>query len=471
MEPDAELYREFLQPLLDKEGTSLIPKSGIIWKELNSVLSPQYLPHQKPLKRDDAGSNAPNDTLLVNVNFTYHPRKKFQAFDSIATLLLHQFMDSIKTSSLFHKYGQVRMLVWVRREDKTNLLPRLMQKRKRTASDAELLCHSINEVVGWNSPDHFAFTRDTLIDRASAVATLQRMQDAGLKVPRGRETDTYLQAQKDLKNLDKLPVPGTVPPVWDRAYMKDLEELKALNPRSGTRDFDSLKSKMWRNNSTLKKAEQYHDLLQRGKELSAAKTRGDMSEEEIRAQEQVLSTEYERLPITSKSEFTTHRDNLHLWQQAEPVLLWDRRSYEPLLGAVDEIFPNIEASLLDISPRPVHHRIRDIGFGSNRTGESFELMEKALWAEPRADLKRALDTVWPGASDWIVPRCPSLTDPKQGGVNVDAKGLELAVRSLSAKQWEEVLEQWCQWPLRPDFVDLVARSLDYTEDDDAMHTR
>ncbi|KAF7541419.1 hypothetical protein G7054_g609 [Neopestalotiopsis clavispora] len=466
METDDELYREFLQPLLKKEGTSLVAKSGIVWKELNSVLNPTYLPHQKPLKRDDDGSNAPNDTLLISVNLTFHPKKKFQAFDSIATLLLHQFMDSIKTASLFHKYGQVRMLVWVRREDKANLLPRLLQKRKRTGSDAELFCQNINEVVGWNGRENGAFTRDTLIDRASAVATLQRMKDAEYTVPKGRETDAHKQAKKDAKHPEKVPSPGTVPPVYERAFQVGLKELMASNPRSGTKEHRTLKTSTWRNNTALKKAENFHDLHQRGHELSVAKIAGTISDDEIQAKEQVLSTAYERMPVASKSEFTTYRDNLHLWQQDEPILLWDRRTHEPLLGATDEFFPNIEACLLDIIPRPVHHLVRDIGPGSSRAGESFELIQKALWAEPKANIKTALDTVWPGASDWIIPRCPSLHDPKQGGVNIDVKGMELTVRTLSAKQWEEILDQWHLWPFRPEFVDLVSRSLDYTEEDD-----
>ncbi|KAI4593991.1 hypothetical protein KJ359_008779 [Pestalotiopsis sp. 9143b] len=467
MEPDADLYQEFLRPLLQKEGTSLVPKSGILWKDLNSVLSPDYLPHQKPLRRDDDGSNTPNDTLLVSFNLAFHPKKKFQSFESIATLLLHQFLDSIKTSSLFHRYGQVRMLVWTRRDDKTKILPRLVQKRRRTAVEAEILCRNINEVVGWNGREQ-SFNRDRLIDRASAVATLKRMRAAGMKIPAGRETDLVKLAKADSRAPKQLPAPGTVPPVIDREYQTTLEELKTLNPKKGSKDHRALLEGTWRDNSVTRQVEGAHDILQKGSKLSAAKVQGQLGHEGIKPSEQELQHVIERLPAVNRSGFASIRDNLHLWRQAEPALLYDRRSHEPLLGARDEFYPNVETCLLDIIPRPVHRLIRDIGHGSNRAGESIELIQKALWAEPTAPINKALDTVWPGASDWIVPRCPSLLDTKRGGVVLDVKGLELNVRTLNDEQWVELFEQWFQWPFRPEFVDLVARSIDVSDEDDPI---
>ncbi|KAI0148930.1 hypothetical protein BJ166DRAFT_536493 [Pestalotiopsis sp. NC0098] len=467
MEPDADLYQDFLRPLLKKEGTSLVPKNGILWKDLNSVLSPDYLPHQKPLRRDDDGSNAPNDTLLISFNLAFHPKKKFQSFESLATLILHQFLDSIKTSSLFHKYGQVRMLVWTRRDDKTKILPRLMQKRRRTAVDAEILCHNINEVVGWNGREQ-SFDRDRLIDRASAVATLKRMRAAGMKIPAGRETDIVKLAKVDSRTPKQLPAPGTVPPVIDREYQTTLEELKTLNPKKGTKDHRALLEGTWRENSYNRQVEGAHDILRKGSELSAAKLRRELSHEAIKSSEQELQHVIERLPTVNRSGFASIRDNLHLWQQAEPALLYDRRSHEPLLGAREEFYPNVETCLLDIIPKPVHRLIRDIGHGSSRAGESIELIQKALWAEPTAPINKALDTVWPGAADWIVPRCPSLRESTRGGVILDVKGLELNIRTLNKEQWVEIFEQWFQWPFRPEFVDLVSRSIDVVDEDDPI---
>lgn len=46
LEPDEELYRPFLEPLLAKKGATLIPKSGIVWRDLSGILNPTHLPHQ-----------------------------------------------------------------------------------------------------------------------------------------------------------------------------------------------------------------------------------------------------------------------------------------------------------------------------------------------------------------------------------------------------------------------------------------
>ncbi|KAJ8125970.1 hypothetical protein O1611_g7668 [Lasiodiplodia mahajangana] len=69
LEPDAELYRPMLQPLLDKPGTKLVPKTGIIWRELSSVLTPEFFPHQAIPDNPDVR----NDTLLVTANIAFHP--------------------------------------------------------------------------------------------------------------------------------------------------------------------------------------------------------------------------------------------------------------------------------------------------------------------------------------------------------------------------------------------------------------
>lgn len=473
MEPDAELYTPFLKPLLDKEGTALIPKSGIIWENLNSALSPNHLPHQQAYSRRDENSNKRNDTLLVSCNLAFHPRRRFVAFESIAMLLLHQFMDAIKNSSLFWKYGQVRMLIWVRREDKTNLLPRLIQKRRRTALDGELLCDSIHEVVGWNGREYSQFTRDTTTDRASALAVWKRMKKAKVETPEGRETDALKQAMQDSKlKKREAPLPGTTPPALERLYLDVLTSLQESGPRIGTDSHQNMTRLKWRLTSEEKGNEMKHRFQLKFDEISALKASGMASDTQITAMENELSEKIGRLPVASLSDFTSIRDNLHLYRQGggEPVLHWDKRPYEPLLGHVEEFYPNADCSLLDINPRPVHHLVRDIGPGSSRAGESFELIQKALWSIPKEPIDKALDSVWPGAADWIVPRCPSFQDPARGGININVKAMELTVRTMNIEQWEDLLEQWYEWPFRPEFQDLLSRSQNVSDEEEGGPT-
>ncbi|KAH6653313.1 hypothetical protein BKA67DRAFT_492159, partial [Truncatella angustata] len=461
MEPDADLYRPFLEPLLERKGTTLIPKSGIVWHELNDILTPEHLPNQTVHHKDSPGANMKNDTLLVTCNLAFHPRKRLFSFESIAMLLIHQFMDAIKNGALFHKYGLVRMLLWVRREDKINILPRLIQNRRRPSTDAELYCEAINEVVTHGGPEKKDFNRDENIERASALAVLNRMKKANIKVPEGRESDAFKQAMLDSALKPKAaPNPGSCPPVMKRNYLEMQASLEEKQPQHGTAEFKRLQEYGWRRTADTKRLERAHNLFSRHEELTQLKQAGKISDEELHAAEEQLSEIIDRLPVFASSEFTSLRDNLHIWKQDEPAMLWDKRTVEPIIAEEQEFYPNCDTCLLDIMPGPVHPLIRDIGAGSSRSGECFELIQKSMWANPKAPIDKALDGVYPGAADWILPRCPSFRDPARGGCLVNAKHMTLTVRTLNRKQWEELLEQWYAWPFHPEFRDLVARSQD-----------
>ncbi|KLU90871.1 hypothetical protein MAPG_09396 [Magnaporthiopsis poae ATCC 64411] len=121
MEPDHLAYTPFLQPLLDRPGTVLVPESGVVWSKLSRILTPEFLPHQVP--RQPGAPPERNDTLLVIANINFSPKKKLGQFASLGNLLLYQFIQSIAPGSLFQKYGLVRMLLWCGIEEKRTLLP------------------------------------------------------------------------------------------------------------------------------------------------------------------------------------------------------------------------------------------------------------------------------------------------------------------------------------------------------------
>lgn len=466
MEPDFAFYKPFLQPLIDKPNTMLLAKSGIVWKDLNSILTPEYLPHQKVVDRFSDEANKQNDTLLVTCNIAFHPKKRFKGFSSVANLVLQQFIESIKSSTLFQRYGRVRMLIWVRRDDKGALKPRCIQKYKRSTLMNGLFCDSLHELVDFENPEMNYYARDEIINRASAVATLNKMRANNIVTPLGRETEALKQALKDSLS-PALVVPGIGPPEIQRPFQKTLDSLLESDPdrHTNSEDWHQKQKYSWRRTFEAKRTLLIHSLQQRAEKLTERRQAGETGEE-LQHDEQALETELSRLKYSTMSDLTSCSDNLNAWRQEPPLLHWDRRTVEPLVADVDEFFPNVECTLLDIQPGAVHPLFRQVGQKSDRTGDSFELIAQALWGAPTVPVAKTLESVWPGAADYIIPRCHSFHDPALGGVNLEVPSLQLTTRMMNARHWEDLMNHWREWPFKPEFHELVARSQDEQDEDD-----
>ena len=63
LEPDEELYTPYLKPLLKEQNVKLIPKSGIVWHELQEVLTPEHLPNQIEFDRLDLDKDPDRELL------------------------------------------------------------------------------------------------------------------------------------------------------------------------------------------------------------------------------------------------------------------------------------------------------------------------------------------------------------------------------------------------------------------------
>ncbi|KAI2607821.1 S-adenosyl-L-methionine-dependent methyltransferase [Hypoxylon sp. NC1633] len=469
MEPDAALYEPFLKPLLDRPNTTLVPVSGLIWPELNSVLTPDYLPHQVP--PDATRLTKRNDTLLVTANIAFHPKKRFLAFESLATLVLYQFVEAIRSSSLFQRYGLVRMLVWTRHDDKYGLLPKVMQKRKKLAIDSELSCEWVREVCGREGPDSPWFVRDSVIDASSSLAVWNRMAASGEKIPAGRMSEGLVAARL-AANSGKAAAPGSTPPIFRRPFQEALLELEAAHEEQGfTKDSDSYKNMRgyrWRANWEDKKHRRMFDMITRLDAITALYKSGRTSPEEIERLESEWEASLQSQPKGFIDEFVTYKDNIHYCRQNPPLLHWDRREYDMMVVQPEEFLPNIPCSLIDIQPKEIHPLLRQMGPKSNRAGDCFGLIMSSMMAQSTLPVSQTLDALMPGAADYIMPRWKSAKDVDRGGIVTNARHAELTPRMLNAQQWEELLELWFEWPFRPGFHELVARTHDELADEGSM---
>ncbi|KAI1437358.1 hypothetical protein GGR50DRAFT_646055 [Xylaria sp. CBS 124048] len=460
MEPDSELYRPFLKPLLDRPGTVMVPQSGIIWRELEEILSPRYFPHQViPEKEEDRVRR--NDTLLVTANLVFHPKKRFGGFDSLSTLVLHQFVNAIRSGRLFHRYGLVRMLVWAREDDLLGFLPKTISRRRRQAIDNDLLCEWVHEVAGTGQPSAW-YVREDALNSASILATMERMKAANLHFPPGRESTEFAQVLAGLKEGKPFPVPGRDIPIWKRPYKEALASLQAADEDGAADDDDAKQIALyrWRSHADANKAER---ILRISQALDSVVALRKADSPKFQAALAKFLKDTGEASATMMDEFITYKDNLHAFRRDTPLLQWDRRAHEPLTIQPQETYPNIPCCLVDIQPKAPHPLLRQSGPQSNRASDIFDVMTGMLMMNATQSIGTLLDALAHGSADHILSQWANYDKgPDSDFYNI--KFAEPSPRLMGAQHWEEVLQLWMDWPFRPEFTEMVARAHDEVDD-------
>ncbi|KAK3690487.1 hypothetical protein B0T22DRAFT_463706 [Podospora appendiculata] len=463
MEPDEDIYKPMLEPLLQRPNTVYTTRSGIIWSDLNEIMTPAFLPHQ--IERSNfaggrGGEPKRNDTLLVMANLATYPKRKYRSFDSVTQLVLFQFMSAIKTSALFHKYGLVRLLLWVAEPEEVGLVPRSVQRRRRMAVEAELSTDWLYEVAGPDSKDHW-FQRDKSIENEGGHRVVARMRSNGYVTPPGRETRLLTKVLSQLEE-GKTILAGEQQPEFDRKYLPALIEHEKLEA-DGKIVLKSpeyfrliyLRYKVqWNDKRSGSAFELMKEAEQIAKDLVAATD--DASRTAVAAREAAWNRKIEVLNANLRKEYFLHRDNLHIFHQSPQVLSWDRRPCEPLRVEPTEFYPNVPSFLLDIQPKAMFPLLRETGIGSSHAAESFEMILRSMLATSVLPVSKAFERLWTGAAEGVLPYCPSLRDPAQGGTPLGGFG-EISCRSVNEKQLTEIITAWEKWPFKPSFNELVGK--------------
>jgi transcription factor 1 len=385
----------------------------------------------------------------VTANLSFYPKKKYHSFSNVSQLVLYQFITSIRAQSLFQKYGLVRMLLWTTDDEKSSLMPRSIQRRTRFSIEAELNTEYIAEVAGSDGTSVAGtlaanFFRDRAIDLESTRDVLSRMKAARISIPPGRET----QIVRDLRAMSpqrrNAIRAGAKPGTFLRPFRAELDELEAAftsgkYSAADAAQADRLKDLRYQAGWEEKRQKRIHDLLT-DKSLTPAE----------------LDAEMQGLNKYLRIEAFLARDNRHVFRQDPRVLTWDRRPVEPLVARPAEFFPSVPCALLDVQPKAVHPLLRENGPGSGRGGDTFTMLLSSLMRSSVGPLSKALESIYPGAAEGVMPNCPSLR--VDGG---RAPGyLELTPRVLNERQIIEILRAWMEWPFRPEFSALVARESD-----------
>jgi mitochondrial transcription factor 1 len=444
----------------------------------------RYLPHQEPLVRGDPRLEEPNDTLLFVANLGNYPKRSFRGFSSMTSLVMYQFMSALRTHSLFQRYGQVRMLIWVENDEKDTILPQSVSARRKAAIEAEISCQ-IQEVA--SSTTRHNYPRDRNLELQSTRFALEKMEKMGVSTPQGRESSCLEELLSGVVcDLRKVGSIGT-----SDAFLKELSDLEAQYAAGKLgeweyKDGPTLKPKMRTESPelarlrTLRYLEKHQrrkfekrecikaeldEVLAMQRELHATKQPKRQAQEGVmKHRTDAWKRKMDDLPEEVLENTVAYLDNCRIFDMKPRTLMWDRRDYEPLKVRANEFLPMREMCLLDFQPKSIWPILKE-NFPDNY--DAFEYILSQLLIIPTQNIRRGFSALAPGAYDYLIAECPSLTDPTKGG-SLDVE--LISVRCLTTEMLKEIIEAWVRWPFKPNRFEIMSKLGSEAWDPDASAT-
>ncbi|RAL60008.1 hypothetical protein DID88_000634 [Monilinia fructigena] len=379
MDPDSKKYLPYLQPLLDAENSTYqyIPKAGTVWEHLGQVTTPEFLPHQVKLSGDDPKINEPNDTLLVIANLGHFPKKKFRGFDSVSQLVMYQLLAAARSHALFHQYGLIRMLIWIPDEEKTTWLHRQGEMEVKARMSIAAGGHEVKV----NDFERF---------KRGWVAEWEKLQRKKLN---GTLTKYENQGENDSVNGG----------AKKKVYTHEFKRLSFLNAKIKTVNEHGLLTDDLIND--YDQINKFQAGLAKGNPNSVETQN---SRNKLEAMIEEYDRKVEKLPSSAYRIYGIRLDGARITTEFE------KREVEPLKVYAKRFIPSSEMCLLDIQPQALWPILRQ-NYPENY--DVFEYIIGTMYAHPIDTVHESLEGLWPGAIEYIVNDCPSLTDPsKEGGL-------------------------------------------------------
>ena len=432
---------------------------------------------------DGRRSTEPNRSILVLANTALSARRQEGSrFPKTHLKLLHWASD-MANGTTFHAAGPVRMLLWCPEKDATTIVPHTIRYRSKLSVLLDMTCQ-IEEIVG---SDELVFARQKKRDQVTELNSGKRvaklMEDSGITIPPGRETDLQKQVNEVIsrsksddagQGLDSTSIRA-------RNWHEELEDLKEVFkdvqlPRAKGSTSRRILSNIPKE---IMEDPRFTRFLQLERNLKHVQKRTGLIEGLLQEQAQIDALDLQAHALDSMdpqrtatlaeiqqkkaqlqerlyslksnntiNEFEFFKQDRRAYASNPPLLMWDHRSAEPMKAHKEEFYPARNLCLLDIQPRhPFPYQL---------TGTQllyFRVLTTTLWHNGWDNLT-ALDRMAPGAFDALTSKVPSLTDPTQGGER-DLR--DLPVCRLTPEMAYGLTKAWLDWPFRPDVGDLLHR--------------
>ncbi|KAJ4348370.1 uncharacterized protein N0V89_009744 [Didymosphaeria variabile] len=485
-EPTPSMWSDYQRPLLDKPGSTYrLFQSDIKDKDaFDGLFRSDILPRQNPVEPQSLEARQPNNNLLVTGSLMWDPKAKGMAYDSLGKQLLVHLTESALTNERYHKYGPVRSLLWMTEEDFKGAVPRSHYMYGKYSFFVNYLAKTVQVVTPRHAPKGPAYStigRLPQYEIQSVIRAMQRGQDNGMELPkhrrdcvhemadeiaqcnieRGKAADARLSTVEMFQYLEKRVRDGKSTVGID--YEQDIRTIKALmnlenNPhlRMCENEKGQLRASAEGRRVTQRKATLKSNRKQRIQAGEVADRLEEIFDWECRILAmkdgpdkehalQVLETMNENMEaalidlssIRRTGAISEANERISL-KSPVPRLQWDHRPYEPLVMHEDEVWPMKRACLIDSEPRPFPP-----GRGANWWSWILDFAY-ALLQTPNASVKKALDTMQPGASS-LCDEVSSLRDPKRGGrLDLD----HLKVSMLTNEMITDLHQAYMDWPFR-----------------------
>ena len=446
-----------IQPYLDE---------GLLTSNQNSEDSPIAL-------------TKPNNSILLVANVA---RGKISANEKVGRnkpshFRALSFVNALRKGTELHSLGPIRMLMWLPEAEKVALLPRTVALRRKTALQVESYFH-VEEIAG-NAVKHPKF-REARLDLESGMVVAGRMKKAGIDVPEHRQDDLQKEIQKNLSS------PGSNEPKGSIRFMRDWKkeaqhlekefaegkfsqfeggpvgphevrkEVHSYNLQTFTQKFFRLRGLRGHLKENQKMLTTVEDLIQEEAEMDTLDSelqQPNLDPEACSAKslerDRIASSLQAKLENVNRSvarKFAFIGDERRSFALDPPLLMWDRRTAEPLKVEDEEFFPSNRLALLDFQPRvPVQYPLT-----STQT-IYYDYICLILLHNGNQSIKDLAHAA-PGAFEALTPRVPALRDPRKGG----RRNLEdLRTRVLTTEMVYELALAWEKWPFKPPISDLI----------------
>lgn len=388
-------YLPFLQPLLDRPNS---PYHHLQWDPLDRntyerLFDEGHLPEQGVGKSTgEQVRSGTNDTLLVLANLTHRRSMTALGANTPLAFMISQYLKACFNQSLFHRYGLVRIIATLPTEDAEVILPRVVNNRKKVSVFAEATGLSLQEVAGGQTG--WMASKEWGMLEASADQVTENAQNEGIETPEGREPQKALIAPFP-KTGRKGDPPGVFRTKYD--WHDELTELEAsfergeihlvgqgkarrkqpkapANPEEEEKKaaatkkrkrFQLLRSRLSQENREFHAALQIVDLQEQIDELeqtiSIERVKDPETKKSVASQMPKLENLKSNLKkcLASASEPSQRRATLYIDERRsyrnggkDSLLLWERRTYEPMRIHADEIYPRNPCSVIDFQPDP-----------------------------------------------------------------------------------------------------------------------
>lgn len=294
-------------------------------------------------------------------------------------------MAACLDQTLIHRYGLVRIIATLPGEEVDSILPKVLSMRRKTAVVAESVSAELRELAADTSRVGWMNLKGLAAIQRSAHEAEKRVSQSGLQTPDGRQPEPIPLAPQPVKRGKAVQFVDRPRHDWHNEYLELETKYKkreienpprrmnihdvAANPAYAQykRLVDLRRRLLYENREFMSltnlqerqiEIEEKEDALVRSlKEPSPdvdaiVKDAGDLQQ-----LKQECYTDLSRTGGKTQSVFATYKDERNALSgrhsaDNSPLLLWDRRPYEPLHVNAEEFYPHVPSSIVDFQPNP-----------------------------------------------------------------------------------------------------------------------